>query len=248
MFEVNQKFSAYPRLSNTKQSWLSMDTKELYAKNNSIEKQRQLLEKYGWIANSFDYVFNSHGFRSDEFVEDSGSVVFLGCSFTLGIGLPYENTFAKIVANQLNLNCYNLGLGGGSHDSCFRFAYYWLEKLKPKIVCMYEPPRERTEVFADNVLHQFYPGILFETENKKFKIKNILDSRLYYKIWLNDKDNNILNVEKNIHAIENICRNLNIKFIKIKNTGKSFIDYARDLVHPGIETNREIADTFLNLI
>lgn len=248
MFEFNQKFSAYPHLSNTKQLWLSMDTKELYAKNNSIETQRQLLEKYGWTENSFDYVFNSHGFRSDEFVEDNNSVVFLGCSFTLGIGLPYQNTFAKIVADNLKLSCYNLGLGAGSHDSCFRFAYYWLEKLKPKIVCMYEPPRDRTEVFADNTLFQFYPSVLFNSKMSEYKTKNMLDTRFYYKIWLADTNNNILNVEKNIHAIENICRNLNIKFIKTKNTGKNFIDYARDLVHPGIETNREIADTFLNLI
>lgn len=240
MFEFNQKFSAYPHLSNTKQLWLSMDTKELYAKNNSIEKQRQLLEKYGWIENSFDYVFNSHGFRSDEFIEDSNSIVFLGCSFTVGIGLPYQDTFAKIIANKLNFSCYNLGLGAGSYDSCFRFAYYWLEKLKPKIVCMYTPPAERTEVFYKETLHQFYP-------NKKINAFHN-DPEDYYKIWVDDTVNVELNSQKNLLAIKHLCKNLNIKFISINSGQIKIIDYARDLAHPGIETNREIADTFLNLI
>jgi hypothetical protein len=248
MLEYNKKFSAYPMYAGTVQSWLAMDTKELFAKNGLIGKTRNQLEKYGWLDKSFDYKFNTQGFRSDEFSLDSTGIVFLGCSFTAGIGLPYKNTFAKIVADEMKLRCYNLGLGAGSYDCCFRFASYWLDRLKPQVVCIFEPPANRTEVFVYNRLYQFYPEIFSDNKIEKFRLKDNSDVRKFYKIWLDDELNDQLNREKNLLAIEQLCNKLHIKFVNLHSGDIEYVDYARDLSHPGIKTNQQIALKFLDRI
>ena len=60
--------------------------------------------------------------------------------------MPYHNTWPFLVAEELGLECYNLGLGNGSWDGIYRIGSYWIEKLNPKIVFILEPPGVRYEV------------------------------------------------------------------------------------------------------
>ncbi len=228
--------SAHHMYANQTLDWLPMDTEILY--KNNLETRYNDLKKYGWINNHFTYKFNSHGFRCVDFNKDP-SVVFLGCSLTQGIGLPVENTWASIVANKINLQCFNLAVGGSSNDTAFRIAYAWLEKLKPNIVIFGNTFPNRLELLSKNNILQLLPNSLPKTLGTDF-----------YNHWISCDDNGFLNKTKNTLAIENLCRSNHIKFVNIDATSMiDFkIDYARDLSHPGTLSNQQFADYVLTRI
>jgi hypothetical protein len=156
---------AYDHLKNQTVSWLPMDTKELFLEHQSNDDTRKALKKLNWTEDNVKYKFNSQGFRSDDFNSKGDSIVFLGCSHTIGIGINFEDTASYIVSRQLGYNCFNLGMAGGSNDTCFRFAYHWIEKLHPKIVVIMAPDVNRVEI-AYNSARDFKKMELAESEDE----------------------------------------------------------------------------------
>ena len=128
--------SAYPQLKNKTFKFLGTDDELRYSDHMNNPEWAMELEVYDWYDKEIDYKINSYGFRSDEF-EDSSvpSILFLGCSYTVGIGIRIEESFTTIISKELGLKNYNLGLAGGGADSSFRIGHYWIPKLKPKYVC-----------------------------------------------------------------------------------------------------------------
>ena len=124
-------------LANRTVKWLPQDTEELYLEN--LKSNQLALERNGWIDTEITYKFNSFAFRCEEFTNDP-SILFLGCSHTVGVGLPVEHTWPTIVANKLNLKCYNLGQGGGSADTAYRLGSHWIPKILPNIVVLLISP------------------------------------------------------------------------------------------------------------
>lgn len=219
----------YIEYANTEINWLPMDTEKLY--NLNLKYKKSLLEQYNWIDSNFTYKFNKHGFRSDEFTNDP-SIVFLGCSITAGIGLPIEATWPTLVANHLNLRCYNLGIGGASNDTAFRLAHVWIEKLKPQIVVFCQTYAERYELHSST-------GI----------ISNIAkECGDFYNHWLSNNNNSLLNSIKNRLAINQLCNQFGIKFVHTDVNDVVVIDKARDLAHPGIKSNLEFSKLVLSRI
>ena len=227
--------SPHYKYANQTLDWLPMDTENRYQYN--LTHSLKDLTKYNWVDSHFTYKFNSHGFRCDEFV-DLPSVVFLGCSLTQGTGLPIEKTWATIVANKLNLKCYNLGIGGSSNDTAFRLAYSWFKIIKPITVILCTPPTERLELLSDS-------------DNSIQLLPNAIKSHPgldFYKHWVDNENNGILNKTKNTLAIENLCNHLSINLLTVdSNTLLTTmnIDLARDLSHPGIKSNQHFADYVL---
>lgn len=227
--------SPHYKFANQTLEWLSMDTKERY--QNNLNHHRDQLEKYNWIDLQFTYKFNSKGFRCSEFTNEP-SIVFLGCSLTQGVGLPIEQTWATIVANQLNLKCYNLGIGGSSNDTAFRLAYSWLTTIKPIYVVLCTPHSERLELLSMDKCFQLLanPGTPRPGED-------------FYKHWICNENNSTLNKIKNIFAIKYLCSQLNIKLTVIDSNTlflKMNEDLARDLAHPGINSNLKFAEYVLS--
>ena len=129
----NPCFNFFYKHRNTSVNWLNTDSREEFLKN--LKNDHAKLVKNGWIKNPISYTFNSEGFRSEEFTQDD-SILFLGCSVTMGIGLPLVDIFPTKVSTALNLKCQNLGLAGTSSDTAFRLALHYLEKLRPKVVVL----------------------------------------------------------------------------------------------------------------
>lgn len=230
---MNSLLSPYFKYANQTLNWLPMDTEELYLRN--LDSNRHLLEKYNWIDSAIAYTFNSYGFRCNEFTNNE-SVVFLGCSHTLGIGIPVENTWAYHVAKTVNLECYNLAIGGGANDTAFRIAYNWLPRIKPKLVVLCETHPERLEVLAHNESECIMPACVPNwSEN-------------FYRRWVDTDSNSKLNQLKNSLAIEQLCNNANIKFVKDSIYNLVNVDLARDLCHDGINTNLNYANVILSKI
>ena len=235
--------SIYKDYANQILYWLPMDTKELYQKN--LKENYQLLKENNWIDNHFTYKFNSHGFRCEEFT-DNPSIMFLGCSLTLGIGLPVETIWPELVSKQLGMRCANLGIGGGSNDAAFRLCHGWIDIIRPKIIIILEPYSNRIELIDFPNIHNLSHWTLSEESNSK---KSCYD---FYKAWIEDENNSYFQKLRNKLAIENLCNSRNIKLISFdgEDLTRAFLkkDLARDLAHRGIKTHNQIADYFLSKI
>ena len=218
--------------------WFNTDTEELYLKNLAV--RHSLLSSNGWIGSSFTYKINSKGFRCDEFLGED-NIMIVGCSNTFGVGLPLANTWAQIVARQVNLRCANLAQPAAGLDTAFRLGLGWIAKLKPKIVVLCCPPLGRFEYVTKEEVNllgwwsQKTPGPL----------------AVYYKTMVIDENNIGLNAQKNILALEQLSYQHNAKFISVHfNDIRSSDPYsfARDLIHPGVNANKIFAQKLINII
>jgi hypothetical protein len=131
--------------------WWPTDTEARFNEMMQDPIHRAYFQEKGWDKpDGISYHFNNQGFRAqsidDNFDPQNNNLVALGCSFTMGIGLPYKDLWPTRLAQALNLKACNFGWGGGSSDRCFRLAEYWVPHLKPKLVVLLNPPRGRMEV------------------------------------------------------------------------------------------------------
>ena len=223
----------HKKYANQELLWYPYDDVETYNKN-LIERHEDLV-RLGWLDRTITYKFNSNGFRSAEFQE--GSIVYLGCSITFGIGLPLENIFPSLVSDKLELHCCNLAVSGSSNDTAFRLAEYWLSRIKPKMVILMSPDSSRIELVGKEIIN--------------YRPSSSTSHMIYYQRWLMDNENARLNQLKNSLAIEQICNSMGIKFLMFTiENDFCFIenDLARDLSHPGLASHAKMADLILDRI
>ena len=209
--------------------WHGYDTEERFRKNVLDHRIKWSLSK------NIDYQFNSYGFRSDEFFE-TDNLVSLGCSFTMGMGIPYESTWSYIISKKLGLANFNLSIDGASADTCFRMAVNWIHQLRPKIVLYQSPEASRFEWFEIN---RVKPHImLVSSENHSS----------FYKEWISNENNLKYNHLKNLYAIQHLSESIGAKFIHFQLDSITRIDYARDIGHYGPNTNKIIADMVISTV
>lgn len=221
-------------LANQEFNWNGTDTEELYQKN--LRTNPADLEQYNWVNRPITYKFNSHGFRADEFDSTEPGVMFLGCSHTLGVGLPVESTWTHKVSSSLRLKNYNLGVGGSSNDTAFRLAYHWIEQLEPSLVVFLSAERTRLEL-------QFVNDQIYDLSVWPIGFPTVDN---FMKCWYSNDTNSNMNYLKNSLAIKQLCSDRNIKYLQEATAAITMIDRARDLQHYGEKTHRCIADMFLN--
>jgi hypothetical protein len=203
---------------------------------------RARLNKFGWTRDNVSYTFNKDGFRSEEFTyEPSDSVLFLGCSLTVGIGMTLEETWAYKVASSLGLRRYNLGVGGSGSDMCFRLAYHWIPRLRPKYVVMLTPNAARLE-------------ILDETENLLYLASHTANSAFFIN-WLMHPANADMNRLKSVMGVQTICNSIGVPLIEVPvedvivpRNGERYQSWARDLMHPGNTWNERVTSTIMEKI
>jgi hypothetical protein len=222
---------------NLELPWIPADLEERY--NENLVSQYQVLADNNWINNHFTYKFNSHGFRCGEF-SHKPSAMFLGCSFTCGIGLPVERTWSHLVAKSMNLQSVNLGIGGVGPDTAFRLAHHYIPQIQPKLVVFLQPPDGRfSMVSGDGKIYDFLMGS-----------RAHLDTRFseYYNHWLSLEENIKMHSVKHELAIRSLCQRHNIKFVYAEFTEFTRIDMARDLLHYGSGSNKRFAKLILDRI
>lgn len=224
--------------------WLSIgDTEEHYDAN-----KKQLLD-LGWTKENIIYEYNDAGFRSEEFYGDDSCGMFVGCSFTYGMGLNLESTWGHIVARKLGLRYCSVAKAGYSNDACFREVREWISVIKPEKVFMLAPPSHRFETkISENRIEQFQiQNILNPPDSKPAEY---YDCAPYAKIWCSFEDNYIINREKNFLAIKQICADADIPFYYLQSESFPYIkgDFARDLQHPGKIWQQNIANEFLKMV
>lgn len=130
--------------SNSRSNWCGTDQPSNY--RSVTEYGRNLYNETDIV-----YRFNQHGFRCDNFdIESNFPTLFIGCSITEGIGLPYDLTWAKKLHTEISPNdpFWNLSLMSTGSDTQSRLLY-WYEKKnfqKPKVIFGLLPPSTRREL------------------------------------------------------------------------------------------------------
>lgn len=92
----------------------------------------------------YSYEWNSDGIRSVEF-STKPEIVALGCSITLGQGLPVELRWTDILSKKLNKSIGNISYSGGSAAQVISSFFGMIDKYeyKPEYVIANFPPFER---------------------------------------------------------------------------------------------------------
>lgn len=224
--------------------WLPSDEKRFYDQNMKDPEFAKFIKEQGWDQpGAITYQLNRYGFRCDEF-EQRPNLVALGCSFTFGIGLPLKDTWPTLLAQQLNLQPYNLSWPGTGADTCFRIAEYWITALRPALVVMLAPPPARLELATTNPVLPF-EVFLPMSESPMFSSKDI-----FLQNWFSVEENARINNHKNKLAIQALCNNLNIKFlaydvIKDLSHDQEVVKYARDRMHAGPSAHKMFVEKII---
>jgi hypothetical protein len=234
----------------------------------NLELQHQP-EDWVYRTKSIQYNLNSHGHRSIEIDElEDPYILFTGCSHTEGHGLAIEDTYACVVAQQLNMNYYNLALKGSGVDTLYHNLLLFLNKVKvkPKLIVVQWPEIARM-------------ALAYETHNVKrydtyYPIKDhgyAYDYSVYEKLLMHQVPENqaafyrqlvlqhleILQIPTHQFFIGSRLawhRLLTVNaystdFVFSNSAGAAkFLDYARDMDHAGIETNKFWADSIVKHI
>lgn len=222
--------------------WLPTDTEESYRKLIQEPRHQEHFRQHGWDRpGAITYKINSQGFRSEEFDPVASNVVTLGCSYSIGIGLPLESIWPTLIGQELGLTVCNLAWGGTSADTCFMLAQYWIPRLRPKLVIMCAPPKHRFDLITEDMQlpHNTYmPGMT-----------DITDRAIQQ--WLINDRNADLNNAKNKLAVQGLCAELGIEcqthdahdyFAR----SREEIGYARDYMHAGPEGHKIFAERVMD--
>lgn len=211
---------------------------------------------------SFSYTYNSHGFRSAEF--DSPSqlpIVFLGCSFTEGTGLPIEATWAFQILEKIRLKTgkvipfWNLAVAGTGIDTAASVLHTYIDQLKPKHIFFLRPPwyRRQFKINEDSPL-EWMPG------NGFLEVKNFepMLSNKHFALYQTDRSLTIINLlaerhrsivhHMNWQLLEGVDKELEPALVACKqfrymnSQWIHKVDLARDSIHPGPKTHTLVAE------
>lgn len=212
--------------------WSGSDKYRLWEKNMQDPNLYEYLKSAGWDSEyAIEYTYNNYGFRDAEF-DQRPNCLAIGCSFTEGVGLRQDQIWPTKLTNLLGMHVWNLGVGGGAADTCFRVLDHYIKILNPRAVFILIPPPMRVE------LHTEYGPIsyLVSDTNMPLEIKE----------WFLYDDNSKINRHKNILAMRQLCADANASiYIKDSLTDMPGDDNpARDLMHFGEESHDHIAKVF----
>lgn len=122
------------------------------------------------------YRRNSYGYRSPEFSSET-DLVFAGCSFTFGLGVPEEAIWGSQVAAQFDMSYANISLPGRSVQWVVRSLFAYFKKYgNPKVVACLFPDFQRMTMTLN-------PDLLISTLDSDSKkgdhINQLRDIHLY---------------------------------------------------------------------
>lgn len=226
-------------LANSTHPWNSSDSKESYQRLCENPVHQQYFKEQGWDQDlAISYRFNQFGFRGADFATNN-NLLTLGCSFTMGVGLPESAIWPSKLAQALGLTACNISWGGNSMDGCFRMAEFWIPKLKPQVVALLAPPLNRHELCTDSEIISFVP------EDQAQYIQD-----WYIKTRTVNEENSRLNFVKNKLAIAQLCSVNKARFIMLDSLqemsrSREEVGYARDHMHAGPKGHELVVNKFL---
>ena len=208
------------------------------------------------------YTFNRDGFRCDSIDNNNAEIVFIGCSFTEGVGLPLKDLWCTHVHQALypNTSYINLGLSGMGVEGCAEILKYFWDRTKQSVkdIVFWVPNYHRRLYRVNNRItktwvpasHSFkkpYSLELFADEeyaehkcmmafNKIILVAELMQANLH--IYDSNKNSIIKKWYPNINHID---------FYK-RDASNDIDDRARDLSHMGPSDSKRHAEYIIKNI
>lgn len=211
-------------------TWMFDDNEKTWLKSR---------DKTEYTEEDFSYRLNIHGFRCNDFNTmdfNKKSIVYLGCSFTFGIGLPEEHIWCSVLHKMIQdrydeeFNFINLGVPGGSVDEYLRFIP-WLTKFNTQMVITNNPSEDRALIVGSR------PFICVPSHG----------AEPYYSLLTQTPQHFSYKFDLAINVLKSYCDAAKINFVSdsmvhdrlfINEEGK----YARDGSHFGAKVHKEYAE------
>lgn len=162
---------------------------------------------------SFEYQINPQGFRGkdfNEFNKNNINILFGGCSQTLGVGLPEENTWYKKLSDKVNtlhngrtVDFYNISVNGSSIELIVKNTIAFIKKGNiPDYIFLFLPESSRTMSFNkdENQFDLYLPNAALDKEKKYYLTKYIHENKLLINFIL-------------LSLLEELCISYKIKLI-----------------------------------
>ena len=221
-----------------KLSWFPSDDEKRFNEN------QDWMEQNGWTKESVYYNTNKQGFRDfsieTDVTSETGGAIYLGCSCTFGTGVNLEQTFSWLAHQQYlsHMRYLNFGMPGAGLDTYYRVLKSYFDIVKPELVVVSHPwAVSRSEKF--------------DTQSSKWESLNVrstsIDPAEYF-----CNEASVLRFHKNLDAIQWMCHKAGCKFILFDvlstDNQNKFVDYARDMEHPGPKQHTIWSNKLLELM
>lgn len=256
---LDYTFYRQNRVNKTEQ-WHQSDREENYQSENVFGPNL-------YTPDSFDYKFNSHGFRCDEFDAPSElPIVFLGCSFTEGEGLPVDKTWAYVLLEHIRnktkkkIPFWNLAVSGCGIDMNAGVLANYIDQLRPRFIFYLRPPWMRRTIFVEEKhIQNWVPGFSSPHPNAFSIPKHFTETLIHEHFAIQQADRSLtiidLLAEKYNTRVYHFAWQLGISenaiqpsIDRLKNFYPVSVpwlpnaDVARDSLHPGPATHRMVAN------
>lgn len=186
--------------ASSEHAFVFFDSEKQHAIN-----QTELGTAWRWYNSNFTYRINNYGYRMNKDLHEvdlNNYIAFFGCSYTVGAGLPLEETFAYKIAQQTTMDYINAAVSGSSAD----FVFYNFTKMVstvstlPKIVVINWPHPSRTSYWYKNNIVDFLPDIPPNIDHPK--------TPEGIKFWYNSYKSHILEESNYTNRFEYIRQNI----------------------------------------
>lgn len=212
------------------------------------------------------YVFNSRGYRDEEWPEDDklkDAIWCLGDSSCMGSAIPYESSWSRLLQKETGVRCINIAHPGNGYDQNVSQALRIFKELEPKVLIIswtwihrnigHEDRRRKAGIHnlgaqALGILKKLFVSIDMDSPDVQ-DVKYCLD--LVKELEANKGKTQLIHVFLSPFSLRHEIYQLYIK--KVTKLPITYVMYKlRDVgrdqyFHYGIETHREITDELLKL-
>lgn len=178
---------------------------------------------------------NKFGYRTKQDYLPDEYYLMLGCSHTFGQYLHDKDTAANMLEVQLGKPVINLGIRGGAANAMAQNLQRLMMSScqKPKAIFAQWPQIHRYTFFAENNVENITPNM-----KKPIIFQYLLTSPNVFQIASNHAYEYVNSFR--IPVINYSLNGSSSDYFGIKEIDR--IDFARDNLHPGAETNKKIAN------
>lgn len=224
----------------------------------SIAKQHynpkfKALEKKLNLDRDIKYSYNQAGLRGPNFDKDKPLDLFLGCSFTSGVGMEEDKIWPTLVAKELNITNYiNAGWGGAGPEGIYeRYIYFNFNyKLRNIFILSVSHARILHLDYDNRVYHPVTSANLRDPENSSYKaipedIRNMYADKMID--WFYMSSVNLKNLSAIKYLAEQNGQNFYCSTKYLPRTTPLHYEgiIARDILHPGEHAHEFFASELL---
>lgn len=216
------------------------DTSELFKKNLKV-----MPDNWHYKTKNVNYKCNKFKYRTYEFenIYWNKSIVVFGCSNVFGSGIDEEETLSYYIEKLTGISTINMGMPGSSiYHSYYNLLTLFEMNVQPIAIINVYPSLDRLIYYDKNYPVSLGHWVLLNDTAEEHFIN-------LYKSWTNDDSNFIGHSRLLQRSLTMLIKDL--KYFECSYNPNSAIslgipplsvcDKARDLLHPGFESNKKNA-------